>query len=116
MDQKEKNKKNRGRKGDKANDGDTQRSAAPAQAAPKAGKKGKGKGDDKADIEELEKLIDELNENLELKDEQFKQVRDDLDKLNVNYKDIMTRYLQEKVTRTGLESNKLKYIMQKELA
>lgn len=50
-----------------------------------------------------------------MKDEQFKQVRDELDKLTVNYKDIMTRYLKEKHTRTGLESNKLKYMMQKEL-
>jgi hypothetical protein len=76
--QKDKNRKNRGKKNDKAGGADTQRSAAPAQATAK-GKKGKGKGDDKADIEDLEHIIDELNYNLETKDDQFKLVRDELD-------------------------------------
>lgn len=112
--QKEKNRKNRGKKNEKAGGADTQRSAAPNQAAGK-GKKGKGKGDDKADIEDLEQIIDELNNNLEIKDDQFRIVRDELDQLKENYADMMNKFQKEKFKRVGLEANKLKYIMHKEL-
>ena len=56
-----------------------------------------------------------MNYNLESKDEQFKAVRDELDKLKENYADMMNKFQKEKFKRVGLEANKLKYIMQKEL-
>lgn len=56
-----------------------------------------------------------MNYSLETKDEQFRAVRDELDQLKENYADMMNKFQKEKFKRVGLEANKLKYIMQKEL-
>lgn len=109
--QQDKKKKQRGQKAPKAE------TAPPAGGtAPATGKKGKGKGGaGTVDSFELELIIEELQNEIKIKDMEFKEIRDELDTMKGEYGVIMKSFKKEKFQRQGLESNKQKYIMLKEL-
>jgi uncharacterized coiled-coil DUF342 family protein len=86
----DKKKKSRGQKG-------KTETAAPS-SAPATGKKGKGKGGaGSADTFELEQIIEELQNEIKIKDSEFQEMRDELDQFKSQYNQIMTKFKVEKI-------------------
>ena len=85
--------------------------------AAKAGGKGKGKqaGRSKEEEKDLELVIEELRGEMEWKEEEFKAMREELDVLKGEYKNMRIINKKEVSERQLLEANKRKYTMLKEL-
>jgi hypothetical protein len=105
--QQEKKKKMRGQK------------APPKEAAVEDGsgeKKKKGKkGGAKEDQVDLEVVIEDLRGEVQWKDEEMKEMRDELEGLRAQVNRLHKDHKLEKNKRQSLESNKLKYQMMGEL-
>ena len=87
----DKKKKSRGQKG-------KTETAAPSSAPATSGKKGKGKGGaSTADTFELEQIIEDLQNEIKIKDSEFQEMRDELDQFKSQYNQIMTKFKTEKI-------------------
>lgn len=78
----------------------------------KIGKKG---GASKEEQQDLEVVIEDLKTELEWKEEEFKEMREELEALRLQNKQMHKTNLKEKQDRQVLTANKLKYTMLKEL-
>ena len=83
----------------------------------KTGGKGKGKqaGRSKEEEKDLEVIIEELRGEMEWKEEEFKEMREELDLLRELNKKMRITNKKEVSERQLLEANKRKYTMLKEL-
>lgn len=64
---------------------------------------------------DLEEIIEALKEEIQLKDEEFKDIRAELEKLREETEFMRGAYKEEKYQRQTLESTKHKIMMLKEL-
>jgi len=66
-------------------------------------------------VADLELIIDELKNEIVFKDQDYKEIREDLELLKEENLELSKLFKEEKIKRQSLEANKTKYTYLKEL-